>query len=85
LRRAEARKRTLLDIADMPIEGLQDLGGKLIQLPFSPLGMEVDAPIGQVLDETGDVETAGNSKDLGTETDPLDMARIPDFPMGDMG
>jgi hypothetical protein len=47
--------------------------------------MEVDPTVREVLDKTGDIKTAGNSKHLGTKTHPLDVASIPDFPVGDMG
>jgi hypothetical protein len=47
--------------------------------------MEVDPAVGEVLDIAGHVITTGQTEDLGTKTDPLDMSDIPDIAMGDMG
>jgi hypothetical protein len=47
--------------------------------------MEVDPTVREVLNKTSDIKTAGNSKHLGTKPHPLDVASIPDFPVGDMG
>jgi hypothetical protein len=69
----------------MPIQRLQDLGREGIEFLLGPFSVKVHPSVREVLDETGDVETAGNAKDLGTEAHPLDVASIPDFPVGDMG
>jgi len=69
----------------MPVHGL----GQLLRVGFDllagPFDMEVDTPIGQVLDKACDIVAPGYLQGLGAETDPLDAARIPDFTMGDMG
>ena len=69
----------------MPVEGLGDLVGKGLDLRFGAFGMEIDPPIGEVLDVAGDIISTGYTKDLGPKTDPLDMSDIPDITMGDMG
>jgi hypothetical protein len=69
----------------MSVEGLGDLVGERFDLRLGAFGMEVDPAIGQVLDVTGHVISTGQTEDLGTKTDPLDVSDIPDITMGDMG
>jgi hypothetical protein len=69
----------------MAVEGLGDLVGESFDFGLRPLGMEVDPAVGEVLDIAGNVISTGQTEDLGTKTDPLDMSDIPDIAMGDMG
>jgi hypothetical protein len=67
------------------VESLGDRRGESVDLRLRPLGVEVDAAVREVLDVSGDVKAAGQREDLGSKTDPLDVAGIPDIAMGDMG
>jgi hypothetical protein len=69
----------------MSVEGLCDLVREGLDLVLRALGMQVDPTVGEVLDIPGHVISSGQTKDLGPETDPLDMSDIPDIAMGDMG
>jgi hypothetical protein len=69
----------------MAVEGLRDLVGEGFHFAFVALGMQIDPAVGQVLDVSRHVISTGQTEDLGTKTDPLDVAGIPDITMGDMG
>ena len=69
----------------MAVEGLGDLIGERLYLGLGAFGMEVDPAVGQVLDVARHVITTGQTEDLGSKTDPLDVSDIPDITMGDMG
>jgi hypothetical protein len=47
--------------------------------------MQIDPAVGQVLDVSRHVISTGQTEDLGSKTDPLDVPDIPDITMGDMG
>ena len=84
---AGAQAGEILDLlaAVMGVEGLGDLVGERFDFGLRPLGMELDPAVGEVLDIAGNVISTGQTEDLGTKTDPLDMSDIPDSAMGDMG
>jgi hypothetical protein len=67
------------------VEGLGDLVGEGLDLRFGAFGVQVDPAVGEVLDIPGHIISTGQTKDLGSETDPLDVSDIPDITMGDMG
>jgi hypothetical protein len=69
----------------MTIKGLNNFFGKRLYLITRTLDMQVNPPIRKVLHQASYVIATGNSEDLGTETNPLDVARVPYFTMGDMG
>jgi hypothetical protein len=47
--------------------------------------MQIDPAVSEILDISCHVITSGQTEDLGTKTDPLDVAGVPDITMGDMG
>ena len=69
----------------MPIKGFDNFIGK--PFDFRPLsfGVKVNSAVWEVLNVPRNIESAGQSEHLGSETDPLDMSSIPDIAMGDMG
>ena len=69
----------------MSVEGFGELIGEGLDLRLGAFGVQVDPAVGEVLDIPGHVISPGHSKDLGPETDPLDVSDIPDITMGDMG
>jgi hypothetical protein len=69
----------------MAVERLGDLVGEGFDLALIALGVQIDPAVGQVLDVARHVITTGQTEDLGSKTDPLDVAGVPDITMGDMG
>jgi hypothetical protein len=69
----------------MPVERFGNLVSKGFDLTLVALGVQIHPAVSQVLDVTRDIITTGQTEDLGTKTDPLDMAYVPDITMGDMG
>jgi hypothetical protein len=69
----------------MSVEGFGDLVSESFDFPLVALGVEIHPAVRQVLDVTRHIISTGQTEDLGTKTDPLDMAYVPDITMGDMG
>jgi hypothetical protein len=69
----------------MAVERFGNLLSKGLNLTLVALSVQIYPAVGQVLDVTRDIVTTGQTEDLGTKTDPLDVASVPDITMGDMG
>jgi hypothetical protein len=82
---AQSGKRLDFLAANMAIKGLGDLVREGFDFAFIALGMQIDPAVSEVLDVSRHVITSGQTEDLGTKTDPLDVASVPDITMGDMG
>ena len=69
----------------MSVKGSGNLISKGFHFSFVAFDVKIDPAVGQVLHITRQVVSTGQTQDLGTKTDPLDVASIPDITMGDMG
>lgn len=56
-----------------------------VNLSIRALDVEVNPPVGLILDKAGHFEATGDRERLGPKTDPLDTASVPNITVGDMG